>query len=905
MTANFAQIQTSILEVKGSKYRYFPLASLEEMGFSPNRLPFSIRILLESALRQRDGRLITDEHIRRLASWGDPDLYDEEIPFKPARIVLQDFTGVPSVVDLAAMRSFLQRQGGDPGLINPCVPVDLVIDHSLIVDEAGHEDAFAANIDHEFRRNGERYRFLRWAQKAFANFRVVPPGTGIVHQVNLEYLATLLREEQTEDGSILLFPDTLIGTDSHTTMINGLGIVGWGVGGIEAEACMLGQPLYMGLPEVVGLRLYGSMPIGTTATDLALKITSLLRREGVVGKFVEFFGPGVKTMSLPDRATIANMSPEYGATMGFFPFDEQSLEYLRQTGRDKQLTDNVEAYYKCQNLFYQEDMPDPEYTRVLELDLGSVGASLAGPKRPQDLIKLTDVKSSFQNDLCKSMDERGFALEKSELETEASVSIFGKEEVIRHGSIVIAAITSCTNTSNPSVMIGAGLIARKAVELGLACPAYVKTSLTPGSQVVTSYLQNTGLLQYLEKLGFNLAGYGCCTCIGNSGPLSEPVAEAIDDNDLVVASVLSGNRNFEGRIHPQVKANYLASPMLVVAYALAGKIDIDWEQQPLGKSSRGEAVYLRDIWPSEAEIAAAVNSSLSPELFRKIYDDVFTGPKIWRDLEVPEGEIYKWNADSTYIQEPPFFQKLKFAEKENQYQPFAQARVLALLGDSVTTDHISPAGSFGPESPAGKYLRQKNVLISDFNSYGSRRGNHNVMMRGTFANTRLHNYLVPGQEGGFTLKLPEEKTMPIFDAAMAYTRENKSLIILAGKEYGTGSSRDWAAKGTSLLGVSAVVAESYERIHRSNLIGMGVMPLQFVKDSGWQKLGLTGREFYSLTDVAVPLQPGDQAMLTVTGGDGKQKKIPVKIRLDNQTEIKYFLDGGILQSVLKEMVQQE
>jgi aconitate hydratase len=899
---DFAQSKTCLLTVDGQDFLYYPLAQIQELGYDTDRLPFSIRILLEAALRQRDELTVTADHVRVLADWSNPDWCGTEIPFKPARILLQDFTGVPAITDLAAMRSWLHRRGGRAGKVNPLIPVDLVIDHSVMVDEAGHAGAFSANITNEFKRNIERYRFLRWAQHAFAQLRIVPPGTGIVHQVNLEYLATLVQTDETADGT-LLYPDTLVGADSHTTMINGLGIVGWGVGGIEAEACMLGQPLYLNLPEVIGVHLSGSLPETSNATDLALVITQLLRREGVVGKIVEFFGPGIENMSLPDRATIANMAPEYGSTMGYFPVDRESLNYLRQTGRDPGLVRRVEAYYAAQNLLYRPDGPQPHYSHEISLDLGSVYPSLAGPKRPQDLIDLRDMKMQYKADLVRPVDEGGFGLTAAETGKTIALQLDSETVTLKNGSVVLAAITSCTNTSNPVVMFGAGLMARKAVARGLRKPCFVKASLTPGSQVVTEYLEQAGLMADLEQLGFHVVGYGCCTCIGNSGQLAAPVARAVDDNNLIVASVLSGNRNYEGRIHPQIRANYLASPMLVVAYALAGTVDIDWQTEPLGQAADGSPVFLCDIWPTASELAEVIDAFLSPELFRKKYSDVFSGPVKWKQLEAPEGERYTWNDASTYIKEPPFFDNLDLEARSTEvFKPFCQARILVLLGDTVTTDHISPAGIIAATSPAGRYLQEKGVMPADFNAYGARRGNHDVMLRGTFANNRLRNHLVPGVEGGYTRKLPESTVMPIYDAAMAYGDEHTDLIVIAGKEYGTGSSRDWAAKGTFLLGVSAVLAESFERIHRSNLVGMGVLPLQFMSGVNWQNLGIKGDEHFTLEAPAMPLVPLAQVQITMTRPDGTQIRLPVQMRLENQMDIIYYQNGGILQTVLKDMM---
>ena len=902
MSDSFASIKPETLSVGEKSYLFYPLSALRDWGYNIDQLPFSIRVLLEAALRQRDGQAITDAHIHALATWPESVKEQAEIPFKPARIVLQDFTGVPAVADLAAMRSWLAGQKMDPEKVNPLVPVDLVIDHSVMVDEAGHDQAFEANIRHEFKRNGERYRFLRWAQTAFHQFRVVPPGTGIVHQVNLEYLAGLVAFSETDQG-VYLFPDSLVGTDSHTTMIDGLGIVGWGVGGIEAEACMLGQPLYLTIPEVIGVRVSGALPTGSTATDIALVVTQMLRKEGVVGKFVEFFGPGVANMTLPDRATIANMSPEYGATMGLFPVDSESLDYLLQTGRDCQLVETVEAYYRAQGLFTDPNSPDPVYTKTLDLDLSAVKPSLAGPKRPQQRVDLNQVQKVFRGSLQAPVAEDGYGVSDENLNLSAKITINDQTSTLRHGSVVIAAITSCTNTSNPSVMLGAGIMAKKAVQLGMRCPSYVKTSLTPGSQVVTEYLVKADLLKDLESLGFHMVGYGCCTCIGNSGPLPEPVAEAVDELDLTVYGVLSGNRNFEGRIHPQLKGNFLASPILVVAYALAGTVDLNLATDAIGQDKNGQPVYLKDIWPTEDEIRTITAKTVSPELFRKKYADVFAGTENWNKLDIPSGALYAWDQTSTYIQEPPFFETLN---KHNRtFVPFSEARVLALLGDTVTTDHISPAGSIAPDSPAGQYLQEQGVKTADFNAYGARRGNHEVMLRGTFANTRIRNRLVPDVEGGYTRYFPSNEMMPIYDAAMKYKHDKTELIVMAGKEYGTGSSRDWAAKGVLLLGVKAVIAESYERIHRSNLVGMGVLPLQFKPGESYAAHGLNGEEIYTLQVANESLQPLQNATLVASRPDGTQTQIDLIIRLDSQMEIAYYLNGGILQTVLLDMKKNQ
>jgi aconitate hydratase len=891
------------LEVGGKSYRYYSLDALQEGGYGDlSKLPFSIKVLLEAAIRQFDGRAITEEHVKQLTGWAEGRDNNKEIPFIPARIVLQDFTGVPVVVDLAAMRDTVKKAGGDPKQINPLVPVDLVIDHSVMVDAFGTNDALDYNIKVEFERNEERYRFLRWAQTAFNNFRAVPPSTGIVHQVNLEYLASVAATK-TIDGETVVFPDSLVGTDSHTTMINGLGVVGWGVGGIEAEAGMLGQPLYFVTPDVIGFKLTGSLSEGSTATDLALTVTQMLRKKGVVGKFVEFYGPGLSNISLADRATVANMAPEYGATIGFFPVDSETLNYMRNTGRTDEQVDLVEAYYKAQNMFRTADTVDPEFTDVIELDLASVVPSLAGPKRPQDRIELTQMKEGFNSIIRTPIDKGGYGLSDEKIAEKVPVKhTDGSTSELTAGAVVIAAITSCTNTSNPSVMVGAGLLAKKAVERGLTKPGYVKTSLTPGSLVVTEYLEKAGLIEYLDKLGFNVAGYGCATCIGNSGPLPDEVSEAIAENDLTVAAVLSGNRNFEGRVHAQVKANYLASPPLVVAYALAGTVNIDFATDPIGYDTNNEPVFLKDLWPSSEEIKDTIASSLNAQMFRNKYENVFTANERWNTIPVPEGELYEWDPNSTYIQNPPFFQEL--GDKLTDIADIRSARVMALLADSVTTDHISPAGNIAPSSPAGLYLKEHGVERKDFNSYGSRRGNHEVMMRGTFANIRIRNQVAPGTEGGITKYLPTDEEMSIYDASMKYQDEGQNLIVIAGKEYGTGSSRDWAAKGTFLLGVKAVIAESFERIHRSNLVGMGVMPLQFQEGHGWSSLGLNGRETYDITGLSNDVKPGQELTVTVTREDGTKFDFPVIARLDSMVDVEYYHNGGILQTVLRQMMKK-
>ncbi len=898
------------------KAYFYSLTELERKGLvNLSRLPYSIRVLLENTLRNLGNGFVTDEDLKTVADWGK--ITDtKEVAFFPARVILQDFTGVPAVVDLAAMRSAVNRLGGDPSMVNPHIPVDLVIDHSVQVDYFGTIYSFNLNVEKEFERNRERYILLKWAQSAFKNFRVVPPGRGIIHQVNLEYLAKVVQTKQFNDG-VLAYPDSLLGTDSHTTMINGLGVFGWGVGGIEAEAVMLGQPYYMILPEVIGVRLVGKLPEGATATDLVLTVTEMLRKRGVVGKFVEYFGPGIKTLTLPDRATIANMAPEYGATMGFFPVDEETLNYLRFTGRDPEHVNLVEKYLKEQTIFYDETV-EPDYTDILELNMEHVEPSIAGPRRPQDRIPLRNAAEVFRKTLVEffkkgseshhghlQWEEEG-GMPQPSLETLkkklSGVAIVekGEQSYVDHGSVVIAAITSCTNTSNPSVMIGAGLLARKAVEHGLVTPAHVKTSLAPGSRVVVDYLEKAGLMPYLEALGFHVVGFGCTTCIGNSGPLPPAVERAILENDLVVVSVLSGNRNFEARIHNLVKANYLASPVLVVAYALAGRIDIDLLNEPIGFDPNDNPVYLKDIWPTQDEIKEAMSRALSPDLFKAKYSNIFEGDENWRTLDIPEGQIYEWDANSTYIQEPPFFIGLTLDVPA--VRDIKGARVLALLGDSITTDHISPAGSIPKDSPAGRYLISKNVKPIDFNTFGSRRGNHEVMIRGTFGNVRLRNRLVPDKEGGWTVYFPTKEVMTIYDAAMKYQQDNTPLIVIAGKEYGTGSSRDWAAKGTALLGVKAVIAQSYERIHRSNLVGMGVLPLQFVDNTNAESLGLDGTEIYDITGLEPDIQPRSHATVVAKKPDGRIIDFKVLIRLDSHAEVEYYKNGGILQYVLRKML---
>ncbi len=888
------------LKTKSGTLTIFRLDQLEKGQVGDvARLPFSVKVLLEAALRQCDGFEITEDDVVGLANWNAKQVDQRELPFKPARVVLQDFTGAPAVVDLAALRSAMARLGGDPKRINPQIPVDLVIDHSVQIDRFGSLFALFYNAEREFERNRERYEFLRWGAEAFDNFRVVPPATGIVHQVNLEYLAKVV-QTRSQDGSLVAFPDSLVGTDSHTTMINGLGVVGWGVGGIEAEAVMLGQPIYMLTPEVVGFELTGELPEGATATDLVLTVTEMLRAHGVVGKFVEFYGPGLSRLSLPDRATIANMSPEYGATMGFFPVDEETLRYLSLTGRSDELVDLVERYAKVQGLFRTDDTPDPEFTDSLELDMRTVEPSLAGPKRPQDRVPLTQMKPAFNRALTAPAGKTGIGLPAAERDRSAVVSDDGTSYQLKHGAVVIAAITSCTNTSNPSVMIGAGLLAKKAVERGLMVKPWVKTSLAPGSKVVSNYLEASNLLPYLEALRFHIVGYGCTTCIGNSGPLPEPVSTAIDTHNIVAAAVLSGNRNFEGRISPHVRANYLASPPLVVAYALAGSVDIDLASEPLSHDPNGQPVFLSDIWPTQEEIQAELRRSLSPEMFKEQYADVFFGNETWNQVPLTGGDLYAWDPESTYIKEPPFF--IGLTPEEPPIQPIKGARVLALLGDSVTTDHISPAGAIPLDSPTGRYLRARGVEFTDFNTFGSRRGNHDVVMRGCFGNIRIRNRLVPGVEGGYTRYHPTGEQMAIFDAAMRYQEDGTPLVVIAGKEYGTGSSRDQAAKGTLMLGVKAVLAESYERIHRSNLIGMGVLPLQFKPGENAETLGLTGFEVFDIAGIDDDLGPQQEVTVRARDAEGKETIFTMTVRIDSPVEVRYYRNGGILHTVLRDML---
>ncbi len=901
------------LKTATDNYTIFRLDRLERDGLVKlSRLPFSIRILLESLLRLCNEREITRQDVINLAVWqpisqpgpqsvsgGGEKVTRPSLPFSPARVLMQDFTGVPAVVDLAAMRSVVARLGGAPEKINPLVPVDLVIDHSVQVDFFASPDALQRNADLEFQRNRERYEFLRWGQKAFSNFRVVPPATGIVHQVNLEYLAQVVMVNAEGEA----YPDTLVGTDSHTTMINGLGVLGWGVGGIEAEAAMLGQPIDMLAPDVIGFRLKGEPAEGITATDLVLTVTQMLRKKGVVDKFVEFYGPGLDALSLPDRATIGNMAPEYGATIGFFPVDDATLRYMYLTGRPAKIIQRVERYCKEQGLFRTPDVPDPEFTDTLELDLGTVEPSLAGPKRPQDRVPLMEMRRSFRAALTAPVKDRGYELAEVDLDKKATIGTNGGSSEIGHGSVVIAAITSCTNTSNPSVMVAAGLVAKKAVEYGLKSCSYVKTSLAPGSRVVTDYLQKAGLLEPLAQLGFNIVGYGCTTCIGNSGPLSGEIVKAVATNDLVVAAVLSGNRNFEGRVHPTTRANYLASPPLVVAYALAGRVDIDFSIEPIGHGKDGQPVFLHDLWPSSAEVAEAVTQSVSADMFRKKYADVFTGNDIWNAIPIREGQLYEWNDDSTYIQEPPCFEVV--GTDELHIEDIHAARVLAFLGDSITTDHISPAGNIAADSPAGKFLIAHGVQVRDFNSYGSRRGNDRVMTRGTFANIRLKNRLVPGVEGGITIHLPDGDRMSIYDAAVKYKENGIPSIILAGKEYGSGSSRDWAAKGPSLLGVKAVLAESFERIHRSNLVGMGVLPLTFLPGQNADTLGLNGLETFDITGLSDSITPLSEVTVTARKTDGGAVTFRAIARLNTKVEVEYYRNVGVLNTVLRRMLGRD
>ena len=894
----FHALQTFAIE-GGRTGRFFSLPQLEKEGVGPiSRLPVSIRIVLESVLRNCDGKKITEKDVRTLANWAPRAERTEEIPFVVSRILLQDFTGVPLLVDLAAMRSAVGRMGRDPRLVEPLVPVDLVIDHSVQVDYAGTPDALRRNMEMEFTRNQERYRFLKWGMQAFDGFRVVPPGIGICHQVNLEYLARVVSEK---DG--VYFPDTLVGTDSHTTMINGLGIVGWGVGGIEAEAGMLGQPVYFLTPDVVGVHMSGRLREGVTATDLVLHITQMLRMAKVVGKFVEYHGEGAATLSGPDRATIANMCPEYGATIGLFPVDEETLAYLRATGRSDEHVDMVRSYFEAQGMFGMPRKGECDYSTVLELDLGTVEAAVAGPRRPQDRIELTRLKEAFREILQKPALEGGYGKKPEELEKRHPVQLkagTGAQVELAHGDIAIAAITSCTNTSNPSVMVAAGLLAKRAVEKGLKVKPSVKTSLAPGSRVVSDYLERTGLQSYLDRLGFNVVGYGCTTCIGNSGPLDPGVEEAIRKDDLVLASVLSGNRNFEARVHQSVKANFLMSPPLVVAFALAGRVDIDLDREPMGRDEQGREVFLRDLWPAPDEVRRAMRSAFEAVTYKRLYSNLGEQNEMWNRIAAPSGSVYRWDDASTYIQEPPFFQG--FSMEPAAPGEIRGARALAFFGDSVTTDHISPAGSIKPTSPAGLYLQARGVTVADFNSYGARRGNHEVMMRGTFANVRIKNLMLPGVEGGVTRHMPDGAQESMYDAAMRYQREGVPLLVLAGQEYGSGSSRDWAAKGTALLGVRAVIAQSFERIHRSNLVGMGVLPCQFREGTGLQSLGLDGSETFDLVGFAAGIHPRQEVRLVIHRGGGKVDEVPLTLRIDTPIEVEYYRHGGILPFVLRQLL---
>ena len=877
------------LEVAGKTYHYYSLPEAAAQLGDISRLPTSLKVLLENLLRWEDGETVRGEDLQSLARWLQTQSSEQEIQYRPARVLMQDFTGVPAVVDLAAMRDAVAKAGGDPQKINPLSPVDLVIDHSVMVDRFGSDHAFEQNVEIEMQRNGERYEFLRWGQQAFDNFSVVPPGTGICHQVNLEYLGQVVWTRE-ENGETVAYPDTLVGTDSHTTMINGLGVLGWGVGGIEAEAAMLGQPVSMLIPEVIGFRLSGKLNEGVTATDLVLTVTQMLRKHGVVGKFVEFYGPGLDHLPLADRATIGNMAPEYGATCGFFPVDQITIDYLRLTGRDEERIALVEAYSKAQGMWRDSDSPDPVFTATLELDLSQVRPSVAGPKRPQDRVTLGDIGANF--DLL--LETAG-----CQAQADSAVPVAGEDFQLKHGAVVIAAITSCTNTSNPNVLMAAGLVAKKAVERGLKRQPWVKSSLAPGSKVVTDYLERAGLTRYLDQLGFNLVGYGCTTCIGNSGPLPDAIGQAITDNDLIVSSVLSGNRNFEGRVHPLVKANWLASPPLVVAFALAGTTRIDMDREPLGYDGQNQPVYLKDIWPSSTEIAEAV-ARIDGEMFRSRYADVFSGDEHWQKIPVSAGDTYQWNAASSYVQNPPYFKDI--GQPPTPPADVENARILALFGDSITTDHISPAGNIKASSPAGLYLQSLGVAPDDFNSYGSRRGNHEVMMRGTFANIRIKNEMLGGEEGGNTLYQPSGEKLSIYDAAMRYQAEGVPLVVIAGKEYGTGSSRDWAAKGTNLLGVKAVIAESFERIHRSNLIGMGVLALQFVGEQTRQSLGLNGTEQLSIRGLGADIKPRQLLTVDVERADGSRDSFQVLSRIDTLNEVQYFKAGGILHYVLRQLI---
>ncbi|MZR23742.1 aconitate hydratase AcnA [Sneathiella chungangensis] len=880
------------LDIDGDKYDYYSIPEAEKAGLGDvSRLPFSLKVLLENLLRHEDGRTVTSEDVSAIAGWLKDRKADREIAYRPARVLMQDFTGVPAVVDLAAMRDAMVALGGDPEKINPLAQCDLVIDHSVMVDKFGTAASFGQNVELEMERNGERYAFLRWGQKAFNNFRVVPPGTGICHQVNLEYLAQTVWTTKDQNGKEVAYPDTLVGTDSHTTMVNGLAVLGWGVGGIEAEAVMLGQPISMLIPEVVGFKLTGKLKEGTTATDLVLTVTQMLRAQGVVGKFVEFYGPGIAELGLADRATISNMAPEYGATCGFFPIDAETINYLNFTARDPKRVKLVEAYAKAQGMWRDNNTPDPEFTATLELDISTVEPSLAGPKRPQDRVLLTEAANAFKGALPE--------LAGTSSDLDKKIPVAGKDFEIGHGKVIIAAITSCTNTSNPNVMLAAGLVARNALAKGLTVKPWVKTSLAPGSKVVTDYLEKAGLQDDLDALGFNLVGYGCTTCIGNSGPVDPAIADAIAEGELVACSVLSGNRNFEGRVSPQAKANYLASPPLVVAYAIAGSLNIDITKDALGTDKAGNPVYLKDIWPSNAEVLQTVREAVARDMFEKEYADVFSGDDAWKSIKTAEGQTYTWDSTSTYVQHPPYFDGMQ--KEPGAFEDIRGARVLALLGDSVTTDHISPAGAIKADGPAGEYLKAHQVAPKDFNSYGSRRGNDQVMTRGTFANIRLRNEVAPGTEGGVTKHMPDGTQMWIYDAAVKYREEGTPLVVFAGKEYGTGSSRDWAAKGTLLLGIKAVIAESFERIHRSNLVGMGVLPLQFPEGVTRKTLNLDGSEVIDLTGIEEGVTPRMKVSCKITRTDGSSQEIDLLCRIDTLDEVEYYRHDGILQYVLRNL----
>lgn len=889
------------LNINGKQYSYYDITSLNDLGIrDTERLPYTYKILLECAIRNYDEKLVTLKHVKSIADWSGK-AENEEIPFIPSRIVLQDFTGVPVVVDLAAMRSKMYEMGGDANMINPRIPVDLVIDHSVMVDSFGNRDSLRTNVALEFERNTERYELLKWAQKSFSNLRIFPPSIGIIHQVNLEYLASVATIKSLPEEELLI-PDTLVGTDSHTTMINGIGVLGWGVGGIEAEACMLGHPLYFLMPEVVGFCLTGKLNPGVTATDLVLTITSILRKEGVVGKFVEFYGDGVSNISVEDRSTVANMCPEYGATCAYFPVDDKTLDYLRATGRRQEQVKLVEEYYKAQGMFRTDQSAKPIFTTELSLDLSTVEGCIAGPKRPQDHIPLQKLKESYSHFISAPLNKGGYQLEDSKIKEEVVINYKdGQTELLKTGAVVIAAITSCTNTSNPSVIMGAGLLAKRAVELGLKKPRYVKSSFGPGSLVVTEYLKDAGLLPYMEQLGFHVVGYGCTTCIGNSGPLIDEITSAIKDNDMTVAAVLSGNRNFEGRIHALTKMNFLMSPMHVLAFALAGTVDIDMDKEPIGYNENGESIFLKDIWPDSQLIEETVRTYVKPELYIEKYKNIFHENELWNQLPVTGESIYQWSDESTYIKKPPFFEAMA-ASKEEPFEIIG-AKALAVFGDSVTTDHISPAGSIPETSDAGNHLTSQNIKPQHFNSYGSRRGSHEIMMRGTFANIRIRNRMIPGVEGGYTKHVPSDELMSIYQASMRYQKEGTPLIIIAGKEYGTGSSRDWAAKGTTLLGVKAVLAESFERIHRSNLVGMGVLPLQFPEGMNAETHGITGYETFTITGIAENLYPNKAVTITTTDKDGNEKSFEVVARLDSNVDVEYYLHGGILNLILRSFLE--